>query len=90
LSEKGNAFLRPLKNKGFKEQRVTIMRLDDLGTSTTLESNKSHDRYDIYTLARSYIAQIHIRFVCFLRETRVKTEQLVKFVVFFLFTTARP
>ena len=42
LSEKGNAFLRPLKNKGFKDERVTTMRLDDLGKATTLESNKSH------------------------------------------------
>ena len=41
LSEKGNTFLRPLKNKGFKEERVTIMRLDNLGKSATLESNKS-------------------------------------------------
>jgi hypothetical protein len=41
LSEKGNAFLRPLKNKGFEDERVTTMRLDDLGKSTTLESNKS-------------------------------------------------
>jgi hypothetical protein len=41
LSEKCNAFLRPLKKKGLKEKRVTTMRLDDLGTSTTLESNKS-------------------------------------------------
>jgi hypothetical protein len=41
LSEKCNVFLRPLKNKGFKEERVTTMRLDDLGHSTTLESNKS-------------------------------------------------
>ena len=41
LSEKGNAFLRPLKKKGFKEARVTRMRLDNLSTSTTLESNKS-------------------------------------------------
>jgi hypothetical protein len=41
VSEQGNAFLRPLKNKGFKEERVTAMRLDDLGTSTTLASNKS-------------------------------------------------
>jgi hypothetical protein len=31
LSENCNAFLRPLKNKGFKEERVTTMRLDDLG-----------------------------------------------------------
>ena len=42
MSEKCNAFLRPLKNKGFKEERVTTIRLDNLGTSTTLESNKSH------------------------------------------------
>jgi hypothetical protein len=40
-SEKGNAFLRPLKNKGFKEERVARMRLDNLSISTTLESNKS-------------------------------------------------
>jgi hypothetical protein len=40
-SEKCTAFLRPLKNKGFKEERVTTMRLDDLGKFTTLESNKS-------------------------------------------------
>jgi hypothetical protein len=31
-----------LKKKGFQEERVTTMRLDDLGKSTTLESNKSH------------------------------------------------
>ena len=41
LSEKGNAFLSPLKTKGFKEESVTTMRLDDLGPSTPLESNKS-------------------------------------------------
>jgi hypothetical protein len=41
LSEKGNAFVRPLVNKGFKEERVTTMRLDNLGKSTPLESNKS-------------------------------------------------
>ena len=45
MSEKCNAFLRPLKNKGFKEERVTTMRLDDLGKSTTLESNKSLANY---------------------------------------------
>jgi hypothetical protein len=47
LSEKCNAFLRSLKNKGFKEERVTTMRLDDLGQSTTLESNKSLIRFDL-------------------------------------------
>jgi hypothetical protein len=30
LSDKCNAFLRPLKNKGFKEERVTRMKLDNL------------------------------------------------------------
>src|SRR2546426_8536606 len=35
LSEKHNSFLRPLKKKGFKEERVTTMGLYDLG--------KSHD-----------------------------------------------
>src|SRR5262249_30915400 len=44
-------YLRPLKKKGFKEDRVTTIGLYDIGTSTTLESNKSlirllkvHDR----------------------------------------------
>jgi hypothetical protein len=44
LFEKGNAFLRPLKQKGFKEAKVTTMRLDDLGQSTPLESDKSQCR----------------------------------------------
>src|SRR5438132_13578494 len=35
LSEKHNSFLRPLKKKGFKEKRVTIIGLYDIG--------KSHD-----------------------------------------------
>jgi NADP-dependent 3-hydroxy acid dehydrogenase YdfG len=30
-----------LQKKGFKEERVTTVGLDDIGTSTTLESNKS-------------------------------------------------
>jgi len=30
-----------LKKKGFKEDRVTTIGLYDIGTSTTLESNKS-------------------------------------------------
>jgi hypothetical protein len=42
LSEKGNALLRPLKNKGFKEERMAKVGLYAIGTSTTLESNKSH------------------------------------------------
>ena len=33
--------MRPLTKEDFKEERVTTMGLDDLGTSTTLESNKS-------------------------------------------------
>jgi hypothetical protein len=35
LSEKHNSFLRPLKKKGFKEERVTTIGLYDIG--------KSHD-----------------------------------------------
>jgi hypothetical protein len=41
LSENQNSFLRPLKNKGFKEERVTKIGLYAIGKSTTLESNKS-------------------------------------------------
>jgi hypothetical protein len=41
LPEKGNVFIRPLKKKDFKEDRVTKMRLDDLDTSTTRESHQS-------------------------------------------------
>ena len=45
LSEKGNSFLRLLKNKGFREESMTKVGVDAIGTSTTLESNKSHSRY---------------------------------------------
>jgi hypothetical protein len=41
LSEKCNSFLRLLKNKGFKEERMTKVGLHAIGKSTTLESNKS-------------------------------------------------
>jgi hypothetical protein len=34
-------YLRPLKKKGFKEERATTIGLYDSGKSTTLESNKS-------------------------------------------------
>jgi len=40
-SEKRSPFLKPLKNKVFQESRLTTIALDDIGTSTTLESNKS-------------------------------------------------
>ena len=40
LSEKGNAFLRLLNNKGFREESMTKVELDAIGTSTTLKSNK--------------------------------------------------
>jgi hypothetical protein len=45
LSENHNAFLRLLKKKGFKEERVTKVGLDYIGTSTTLESNKSLSQF---------------------------------------------
>jgi hypothetical protein len=45
LSEKRNSFLRLLKNKGFKEESMTKVGLYAIGTSTTLESNKSLPNY---------------------------------------------
>jgi hypothetical protein len=44
LSENHNSFLRLLKNKDFKEGSITKVALDAVGTSTTLESNKSLPR----------------------------------------------
>src|SRR5262249_970915 len=44
LSEKGNSFLRLLKNKGFRDERRTKIELYAIGKSTTLESNKSLPR----------------------------------------------
>ena len=41
LSEKHTAFLRPLINKGFKDESMTKFGVDAIGMSTTLESNKS-------------------------------------------------
>jgi hypothetical protein len=41
LSKKHNSFLSLLKNKGFKEERMTKVGLYAIGKSTTLESNKS-------------------------------------------------
>src|SRR5262249_10111576 len=41
LSEKGDLFLSLLKNKGFREESITQVGLYAIGTSTTLESNKS-------------------------------------------------
>jgi hypothetical protein len=41
LSERGNSFLRLLKNKGFRDERRTKVELYAIGKSTTLESNKS-------------------------------------------------
>ena len=41
LSEKRNSFLRLLKKKGCKEERMTKVGLYAIGSSTTLESNKS-------------------------------------------------
>jgi len=41
LAAKPNAFLRPLKKKGFKEKSRTQFGLEAIGMSTTLESNKS-------------------------------------------------
>ena len=40
-SRSAPSYLRPLKKKGFKEERVTIIGLYAIGKSTTLASNKS-------------------------------------------------
>jgi hypothetical protein len=41
LAEKHNSLLRLLKNKGCKEESMTKVGWYAIGTSTTLESNKS-------------------------------------------------
>jgi hypothetical protein len=41
LSKNLHLFLRPLENKGLKEEIMTKIELYDLVKSTTLESNKS-------------------------------------------------
>jgi hypothetical protein len=41
LSENRNSFLKLLKNKAFKEERMTKVGLYAIGKSTALESNKS-------------------------------------------------
>jgi hypothetical protein len=40
-SEKHNSFVRLVKKKGCEEESMTKVGLDAIGTSTTLESNKS-------------------------------------------------
>jgi hypothetical protein len=40
-SKNRSSFLRPLKNKGFKEEIVTKIGVYDILKSTPLESNKS-------------------------------------------------
>src|SRR5215472_17046442 len=40
-SEKQDPFLRPVKKKGFPQKIMTKVGVYNLGTSTTLESNKS-------------------------------------------------
>jgi len=41
LTEKHSSFVRLVKNKGFKEESRTKVRLEAIGTSTPLASNKS-------------------------------------------------
>src|SRR5215467_15143628 len=47
LSEKHSSFLRLLKNKGFKEERMTKIGSYAIGKSKTLESNKSLHGYQL-------------------------------------------
>jgi len=50
LSEKHNAFLRLLKNKGFKEERRTKNGMYAISKATTLESNKSLTGWSAFPL----------------------------------------
>src|SRR4029450_11981622 len=50
LSENHDSFLRLLKNKGFKEEKMTQVGLYAIGTSTTLESNKSLGQMSVVAL----------------------------------------
>jgi hypothetical protein len=61
LSEKGNAFLSPLKNKGFKEESLTRMRVASLNTSTTLESNKSQSAKAVDADAKGKVGEARWR-----------------------------
>jgi hypothetical protein len=53
LSEKRNSFLSLLKNKGFKEERMTKVGLYAIDKSTTLESNKSLLKMGVRSLTHS-------------------------------------
>src|SRR4029453_2753137 len=50
LSENHNSFFRLLKNKDFKEESMTKVELYVIGTSTTLESNKSLARISAWSV----------------------------------------
>ena len=54
LSEKHNAFLRLLKKKGFKEESMTKIGLDAIGTSKTLGPNKSLLGYHYQKLSETF------------------------------------
>jgi hypothetical protein len=79
LPEKGNAFIGPLKRRGFEEERVTTTRLDDLDKSRSLDSDKNlrgkarhgmHDRVDSKIAG---ILQVEIR----QQESRVRMLMIV-------------
>ncbi len=59
-SKNRSSFLRPLKNKGFKEEIVTKIGVYDILKSTPLESNKS----------LRYLAKVLIRCHCISQEVK--------------------
>jgi hypothetical protein len=61
LSEKHNSFLRLLKNKDFKEESMTKVGLDAIGTSTTLESNKSQQQMQWSKLGAHLLLQTRVK-----------------------------
>ena len=65
LSEKHNSFLRLLKKKDFKEERVTTIGWYAIDKSTTLESNKSLYHMPLSTLISkaSWVGDVVFEFI---------------------------
>ena len=63
--EKHNSFLKPLKKKGFKEERVTTIGWYAIDKSTTLESNKSLYHMPLSTLIAkaSWVGDVVFEFI---------------------------
>ena len=58
LSEKRNLCLRLLKNKGFKDESMTKGGSYAIGTSTTLESNKSLGKNAVVVMEQKVVTMV--------------------------------